>query len=168
MAGGATAAPQAGPGEGKAAKAESVKGKERKGNYDARTPNAKTTYNRAAKVAGKESDASEKFRNSLGTQGVVELDPNTGTPAQVSKLDGFLTGRSAKKAQDVALSYVKAHPEVFKLTAADLATLKLRKDYVDDLGTHHIFWAQVVDGIEVFGNGIKANVTKHGQLISVM
>ncbi|MFI5734064.1 M36 family metallopeptidase [Kribbella sp. NPDC051587] len=167
-AGGATAAPSAGPGEGKAASAEKNLSKERKGNYDARTPNAKTTYNRAAKVAGKESAASEKFRNSLGTQGVVELDPNTGTPAQVTKLNGFLTGRSAKKATDVALGYVKAHADVFKLTTADLATLKLRKDYVDDLGTHHIFWSQVVDGTEVFGNGLKANVTKHGELISIM
>ena len=167
-AGGATAAQTAGPGQGKADQAEKVSGKERKGNYDARTPSARTTYARAAKVAGNETAASEKFRNSLGTQGVVELDPNTGTPAQVTKLNGFLTGKSAKKAQDVALAYVKAHPEVFKLSAADLATLKLRKDYVDDLGTHHVFWAQVVDGVEVFGNGLKANVTKHGQLISVM
>ncbi|MFK4083025.1 M36 family metallopeptidase [Kribbella sp. NPDC020789] len=167
-AGGATAAQTAGPGEAKAPSAEKNLSKERKGNYDARTPNAKTTYNRAAKVAAKESAASEKFRNSLGTQGVVELDANTGTPAQVTKLDGFLTGRSGKKATEVALGYIKAHPEVFKLGTADLATLKLRKDYVDDLGTHHIFWSQVVDGIEVFGNGLKANVTKNGQLISVM
>jgi extracellular elastinolytic metalloproteinase len=168
-AGGATAAQSTDPKpQGKAAQAEKAASKERKGNFDARTPSARTTYNRAAKVAGKESAASEKFRNSLGTQGVVELDPNTGTPAQVTKLDGFLTGKSAKKAQDIALGYVKAHPEVFKLSDADLGTLKLRKDYVDDLGSHHIFWSQVVDGIEVFGNGLKANVTKNGQLISVM
>jgi len=167
-AGGATAAQTAGPDQGKSAPAEKVEGKEQKGNYDARTPSARTTYARAAKVAGKETAASEKFRNSLGTQGVVEVDPNTGTPAQVTKLDGFLTGKSAKKAQDVALNYVKAHPEVFKLAEADRATLKLRKDYVDDLGTHHVFWTQVVDGVEVFGNGLKANVTKNGQLISVM
>ncbi|TDD57933.1 peptidase M36 [Kribbella antibiotica] len=167
-AGGATAAPTAGPGEGKAASADKNLSKERKGNYDARTPNAKTTYDRAAKVAGKESAASKKFRDSLGIQGVAEIDPNTGTPAQVTKLNGFLTGRSAKKAPDVVLAYVKAHPEVFKLTTADLATLKLRKDYVDDLGIHHVFWSQVVDGTEVFGNGLKANVTKHGELISIM
>ncbi|MFG1816391.1 M36 family metallopeptidase [Kribbella sp. NPDC049174] len=167
-AGGATAAQTAGPDQGKAAQGEKLGGREQKGNYDARTPSAKTTYARAAKVAGKETAASEKFRNSLGTQGVVEVDPNTGTPAQVTKLDGFLTGKSAKKARDIALDYVKAHPEVFKLSEADLATLKLRKDYVDDLGTHHVFWTQVVDGIEVFGNGLKANVTKNGQLISVM
>ncbi|HEY4568766.1 MAG TPA: M36 family metallopeptidase, partial [Kribbella sp.] len=167
-AAGADAAQNAGPDKGKPAQAENFKGKEQKGYYDARTPNAKTTYARAAKVAGKETAASEKFRNSLGTQGVVELDPNTGTPAQVTKLNGFLTAKSAKKATDVALGYVKAHPEVFKLSDADLATLKLRQDYVDDLGTHHISWSQVVDGIEVFGNGLKANVTKNGQLVSVM
>jgi extracellular elastinolytic metalloproteinase len=167
-AGGATAAQTAGPGEDKAAQAEKTGSKERKGNFDARTPSARTTYARAAKVESKETAASEKFRNSLGTQGVVEVDPNTGTPAQVTKLDGFLTGKSTKKAQDIALAYVKAHPEVFKLSESDLATLKLRKDYVDNLGTHHIFWAQVVDGIEVFGNGLKANVTKNGQLISIM
>ncbi|MEU4190297.1 M36 family metallopeptidase [Kribbella sp. NPDC026611] len=168
--GAATAAQSAGPGEGKAAKAtgKGIASKERKGNYDARTPNAKTTYERAAKVERKETAASEKFRQSLGTQGVVEVDPNTGTPAQVTKLNGFLTGKSAKKATDVALGYVKAHPEVFHLTAADLGTLKLRQDYVDDLGTHHISWVQQVDGVEVFSNGLKANVTKHGELISLM
>ncbi|WP_328330807.1 M36 family metallopeptidase [Kribbella sp. NBC_00382] len=146
---------------------KSIKAKERKGNYDARTPNARATYNRAAKVVGKETAASEKFRTSLGSQGVVALDENTGTPAQVTKLNGFLTAKSTKKAAEIALAYVKAHPEVFKLSAADLASLKLRKEYVDDLGTHHISWVQEVDGIEVFGNGLIANVTKAGQLISL-
>ncbi|WP_238332135.1 M36 family metallopeptidase [Kribbella jejuensis] len=167
-AAGANAAQTAGPDKGKAAQSENFTGKEQKGYYDARTPDAKTTYARAAKVAGKETAASEKFRNSLGAQGVVELDPNTGTPAQVTKLNGFLTGKSAKKAEVIVLDYVKAHPEVFKLSDADLKTLKLRKDYVDDLGTHHVFWSQVVDGVEVFGNGLKANVTKNGQIVSIM
>ncbi len=85
--------------------------------------------------------ASEKFRElARFARASSSLDPNTGTPAQVTKLNGFLTGKSAKKAQDIALAYVKAHPEVFKLSDADLGTLKLRKDYVDDLGTHHISW----------------------------
>ncbi|MEU8222190.1 M36 family metallopeptidase [Kribbella sp. NPDC048915] len=168
-AAGADAAQTAGAEGKQPAQAEKqASGKERKGNFDARTPNARTTYARAAKVQGKETAAAKKFRDSLGTQGVVEVDPNTGTPAQVTKLNGFLTGKSAKQAKVVALDYVKAHPEIFKLSDADLATLKLRKDYVDDLGTHHIFWTQVVDGVEVFGNGLKANVTKNGQLISVM
>lgn len=165
--GGADAAQNSGA-EGKKPAQTEQAAKDRKGNFDARTPNARTTYARSAKVEGKETAAAKKFRDSLGAQGVVSVDPNTGTPAQVTKLNGFLTGKSAKKATDVALGYVKAHPEIFKLTDADLGTLKLRKDYVDDLGTHHVFWSQVVDGVEVFGNGLKANVTKNGQLISVM
>ena len=166
--GGATAATSAGP-DAKAPDkgSESVTAKERKGNYDARTPNARATYARAAKVAGRETAGSEKFRNSLGSQGVVSVDPNTGTPAQVTKLNGFLTAASSKKATDIALGYVKAHPEIFKLSESDLGTLKLRTDYVDDLGTHHISWVQQVGGIEVFGNGLKANVTKKGQIISI-
>lgn len=166
--GGATAATSATPDAKAPAEATNpISAKERKGNFDARTPNARSTYARAAKVVGKETAASEKFRSSLGGQGVVALDANTGTPEQVTKLDGFLTGKSGKKATEIALAYVKAHPEVFKLSESDLGTLKLRKDYVDDLGSHHISWVQEVDGIEVFGNGLKANVTKTGQLISL-
>lgn len=165
---GAVAATSAGTPDPKApAQAGKSVNKERKGNYDARTPNARATYARAANVAGKETAASEKFRNSLGGQGLVSLDENTGTPSQVTKLNGFLTNPSTKSAKNIALGYVKAHPEIFKLSAADLGTLKLRTDYVDVLGTHHISWVQQVDGIEVFGNGLKANVTKKGQLISL-
>ncbi len=145
----------------------SVTSKERKGNFDARTPSTRASYARAAKVVGKDTAAAEKFRDSLGAQGIVGIDENTGTPSQVTKLNGFLTAASSKKATQVTLDYIKAHPEVFKLTDSDLGTLKLRKDYVDDLGTHHISWVQVVDGLEVFGNGVKSNVTKDGKLISV-
>ncbi|MFI5735047.1 M36 family metallopeptidase [Kribbella sp. NPDC051587] len=165
--GGANAAQTGDPGQGPVGN-ESAKAKDRKGNFDARTPDARITLARAAKAGGAEPAGSMRFRSSLGAQGVVRLDPNTGTPAQVTKLDGFLTGRSIKKAQDIALDYVQAHQEVFRLSEADLATLKLRKDYVDDLGTHHVFWSQTVDGIEVFGNGLKANVSRHGELISIM
>jgi len=166
--GGASASTSADPAPKAAGEAggSSIAAKERKGNYDARTPSARATYARAAKVVAKSAGA-EKFRDSLGSQGVVDLDANTGTPAQVTKLNGFLTGPSAKKATQIALDYVEANPGVFKLSESDLGTLKLRKDYVDDLGTHHISWVQVVDGIEVFGNGLKANVTKKGQLISL-
>ena len=36
----------------------------------------------------------------LGTQGVIESDPVTGTLRMVGRLDGYLTGRSARPAQD--------------------------------------------------------------------
>lgn len=70
--------------------------RETKGFYDARTPSARATYAQAAKTMAKEGAAAEKFRDSLGPQGIVSVDPATGTPKQVAKLNGFLTGPSSK------------------------------------------------------------------------
>lgn len=116
-----------------------------KGFYDARTPSTRATYTQAARTMAKEGAAQERFRDSLGTQGIVSVDPSTGTPKQVAKLNGFLTSAGKKAATDVVLGYVKAHPEIFHLSGADLGTLRLRKDYQDVIGSHHVYWEQVVE-----------------------
>jgi extracellular elastinolytic metalloproteinase len=67
-----------------------------------------------------------RLRDSLGVQGVVSVDPLTGTPRTVARLDGYLTGPSSRRPADVATDYVAAHPEVFRLDRADLGTLRLR------------------------------------------
>lgn len=104
---------------------------------------------------------------SLGRQAVVDMDPLTSTPRQVSRLDGLLTGPSRAAARDVALTYVRAHSGVFRLSGSDVAGLKLSRDYVDIAGVHHVSFTQNVAGVPLFGNGLKANVTKDGRLISV-
>ncbi|GAB2590329.1 hypothetical protein Aab01nite_40510 [Paractinoplanes abujensis] len=120
-----------------------------------------------AVVPAPAGNAVKTLRDSLGVQGIVDIDRATGTPRRVAKLDGFLTGPSTKKPAKIALDYVKAHPEVFGIDAADLATLVLRQDYVDVEGTHHLSWVQVADGVPVFGNGLKAHVTADGRLVQV-
>ena len=67
----------------------------------------------------------------LGTQGLVTIDPLTGSPRQIARADGFLTGPSKARARDIALGYVRANHGVFGLDASALAGLTLRKDYVD-------------------------------------
>jgi extracellular elastinolytic metalloproteinase len=146
---------------------EQTGAKERKGNYDARTPSDKVDYANAAKTMAKQGTAQAKYRDSLGSQALVSVDQVTGTPKQVAKLNGFLTGRSNKPAAKVALDYIRAHPEIFHLSEKDLQTLQLRKDYKDVIGTHHLSWEQVVNGVPLFGNGLQANVTKRGELISI-
>ncbi|WP_436654738.1 M36 family metallopeptidase [Actinoplanes sp. URMC 104] len=120
-----------------------------------------------AAVPAPSAAAVNTLRDSLGVQGIVDVDRATGTPRRVAKLDGFLTGPSSKKPTKIALDYVAAHPEVFGLDAADLASLVLRQDYVDVEGTHHLSWVQVADGVPVFGNGLKAHVTSDGRLVQV-
>jgi len=108
-----------------------------------------------------------QLRDSLGLQGIVDIDPATRTARRVARLDGLLTGPSSKPATTIATAYIVAHPEVFGLSASQVAALRLRQDYVDIDGSHHLSFQQVVAGVVVFGNGIKADVTRDGRLIQV-
>ena len=103
----------------------------------------------------------------LGTQGVIESDPLTGTLRMVGRLDGYLTGRSARPAKAVAIGYVRSNLTAFGLTKADLKTFRLRQDYVDIAGVHHISWTQAKHGVPVFHNGLRANVTSDGRLVNI-
>lgn len=135
-------------------------------NYDARHDPALTgpLQQRAAMLAAKPPASLRGMRAELGDQGIVDLDPLTGTPRQVAKLDGFLTGPSRKPAVQVARAYLKAHADLF---GVDPATLRLRRDYVDIAGTHHLSFLQRVGSVPVFGNGIRADVARNGELIQM-
>ncbi|WP_433298915.1 M36 family metallopeptidase [Actinoplanes sp. CA-030573] len=123
---------------------------------------------RSARLSASPSSGVRALRKALGTQGILDIDPLTKTPRTVARLDGFLTGPSGMSARTIALRYVSFHRDAFGLSAADIAGLKLRKDYVDIAGTHHLSFVQSVRGVPVFGNGLKANVAKDGRLINVL
>ncbi len=122
---------------------------------------------RGARMAADPRAGVAALQNRLGVQGIVRLDPLTRTPRQVARTDGMLTAPSRRSPVRVALGYVRAHPGVFRLDAADLAGLRLRRDYVDVAGTHHLSFVQTVGGVPVFGNGLKAHVTRDGRLVEV-
>jgi extracellular elastinolytic metalloproteinase len=103
----------------------------------------------------------------LGTQGVIRSDPITGTLRMVGSLNGYLTGRSTRPARTVAMSFVRSNLAAFGLTGRDMRTFRLRQDYVDVVGMHHISWTQVANGVPVFHDGLRANVTRDGRLLSV-
>jgi extracellular elastinolytic metalloproteinase len=137
--------------------------------YDARTGDTprvrQVLRDRAATAAAR--PAAVDLRRSLGGEAVLDMDGVTGTPRQVARLDGFLTGPRRGRPVDIALGYVRGHLAAFGLTAADLATLRLRLDYTDIAGIHHLSFVQTIGGTDVFGNGLRAHVTRDGALISV-
>ncbi|MCA2212401.1 M36 family metallopeptidase [Jidongwangia harbinensis] len=164
----AVAAPE--PGGAPDKQGKQAQKRERPKNYDARDaiavqPAGETR--RALSDALRSGSPVRDLRAKLGVQGIVDIDRSTGTARRVARLDGFLTGPTEKAPATVALDYVKAHPEVFGLAAAEVANLTLRKDYVDVDGTHHLSFTQSVDGVPVFGNGLKAHVTSGGRLVQV-
>ncbi|GGK81418.1 M36 family metallopeptidase [Mangrovihabitans endophyticus] len=137
---------------------------DRRANFDARTPDARTLA--TLRTARRPADVT-KLRSGLGTQGLVDIDPVTGTARRVARLDGFLTAPSSRPATKIATGYLAAHPEAFGLDTAEIGDLRLRKDYTDVDGTHHLSFQQMVGEVPVFGNGVKADIAKDGRLIQV-
>lgn len=103
----------------------------------------------------------------LGTQGVIQSDPVTGTLRMVGRLNGYLTGPSRRPATRVAMTFVQRNLAAFGLSRSDLKTFHLRQDYADVGGTHHVSWTQSFRGVTVFHNGLRANVTTDGRLVNV-
>jgi extracellular elastinolytic metalloproteinase len=138
-------------------------------NVDVRRPQGSAAQTAAQQRSAqlKARPAVQRLARSLGAQGIVDIDPVTGTPRQVERLDGLLTAASTAPASAIALGYVRAHAAAFGLDAADIDGLHLARDYVDILGTHHLSYTQGTEGLTLFGNGLKANVTKAGRLVNL-
>ncbi len=137
--------------------------------YDARAQQRQVRQAiREATLAKGAPPALRALHADLGVQGVVQLDPVTGTPRVVAKLNGFLSGPRSGSARAIALEYLRRHEAAFGITDATLATLSFRGDYVSIDGTHHLSWTQSHAGIPVFGAGVKINVTKDGRVINVL
>jgi extracellular elastinolytic metalloproteinase len=141
--------------------------KERPVNYDSRSGTVQSQAAAAAAIVAKRDPGFAAFAKSLGSRSMMDYDGLTGTPRNLGRLDGYLTGPSSASAESIALGYVRAHLADLGLSGGDLSTFKLRQDYVDIDGIHHVSWTQSARGITVFSNGLKANVSKTGQLISI-
>jgi extracellular elastinolytic metalloproteinase len=137
--------------------------------YDARaggTPAlVRVLRERAAAAAAR--PATRALRALMGGQAVLDIDGLTGTPRQLARLDGFLTGPAAGPAAGIALAYLRGHLAALGLSGADLATMHLTRDYTDIAGIHHLSFGQRIGGLPVFGNGVRAAVTADGRLINV-
>ncbi|MEO8422880.1 MAG: M36 family metallopeptidase [Actinomycetota bacterium] len=132
------------------------------GNFDVRARSGA-----AVAPSARTARARVQLARRLGTQGVIQSDPLTGTLRMVGRLDGYLTARSARPARTVAMGFVRSNLAGFGLTRADIKTFHLRQDYVDIAGVHHISWTQSKRGVPVFHNGLRASVTSDGRLLNV-
>ena len=103
----------------------------------------------------------------IGSGAIVQTDPTLGTLRWVVNLDGSIKGPSSGSPRQVALGFMLAHRRAFGLSVADLQLLHFRTDYVDILGTHHLAWVQTLNGVKIFGAGLKAAVAPDGSLLEL-
>jgi extracellular elastinolytic metalloproteinase len=103
----------------------------------------------------------------IGPGAIVQTDPLLGTLRWIVNLDGSLEGPSSAPPSQIALAYIQAHRRAFALSLPDLQQLRFRSDYVDILGTHHLSWIQTLNGVKIFGAGLKAAVASDGSLLEI-
>jgi hypothetical protein len=139
-----------------------------RGFYDVRTTAAQTQASllRTAKATASRPSA-RSFAAAPVDQTITDLDTNTGTVRMRARLDGFLTGPSTQAPRTIALDYVSANRTDLGLSAADLSTFHLARDYRDITGAHHLFFTQRINNHTVIGNGLTATVNKAGHLLTV-
>ncbi|MEN8674079.1 M36 family metallopeptidase [Nocardioides sp.] len=168
----ATTTPGAGatvaaPASAAAPGAKAASSGEAAGNYDSRAVSSPALVRRTAEVQKSRGAAAGKLADQIGGDATVSLDPVTGTPRDVTSRLGFLTGPSNRAATDVALDYVRGNLSGFGLTSADLTTLREVRSFTDINDITHVYWTQEIDGIPVFGNGLRAAIDGSGRLITV-
>jgi len=142
--------------------------RDKKAFFDSRsTPAAKNALAARDRArAGAPDAAVAALKSSLGAEGIVDIDALTGTARFIGRTDGFITGPSRKDPADIALDFIKANKKVFGADKDSINGLQLRQDYVSIDGTHHLFFEQTNEGVPVFANGIRANITQDGRIIN--
>jgi len=149
------------------AKQDGGTAREHVGNYDSRTSSKDVLTRKSSRLLRTRPGDLTKLATQVGGDALVAVDPLTGTPDNVSRTDGFLTGTSSRTASSIALGYVRANVTALGLSTADLESLSAPEVVTDIHGIRHVSWRQSVGGIPVFGNGLRAHVTKDGRLIAL-
>jgi hypothetical protein len=122
---------------------------------------------RFARPSAGTTGARVALRASLGSQAVMSIDPLTGTPSQLVRLDGALSGPATGGRTTIAMNYVRAHDAALGLTGADLDGLALAQNETTNRGLTVMRWQQRYLGIPAFDNDLRVAVDRAGRVISV-
>ena len=102
----------------------------------------------------------------LGIEAHVSTDPVGGGIRVLDRTNGFLSGPHAGDAADVALGYVRAHADVFGITNADLAALRLVKRVSSNDGVIHLTWVPVRGSVPAYDSALRVHVTRDGRVVA--
>src|SRR6516225_7921451 len=87
---------------------------------------------------------------------------------QLLNQGGFLTGPTAGSAADIARNYLAAHASELGLTAPELDSAAVTRNYVSNLtGTTHLTFQQTMHGLAVANANFTVNVSARGEIINV-
>ncbi len=101
----------------------------------------------------------------------VDDDALFGTPRWVASTARFLTAAAPGDDFDgvaVARGFVAAHPGLFEIAPEEIDFARRSRDFhTRHNGVRHLTFQQQIGGVDLFGAELRANVTRHGELINV-
>ncbi|MBS0197770.1 MAG: M36 family metallopeptidase [Planctomycetes bacterium] len=99
----------------------------------------------------------------------IDDDPCFGTPRFVRSTSAFLTAADPAAAPaEVVAKFIRAYPALFEIDAAEIPNARKTRDFVTEHnGVAHLTFQQLIDGIDLFDAGIKANVARDGRLLNI-
>ena len=103
----------------------------------------------------------------LGRQGVLKIDPLTGTPRQLLRTDGALSAPRGGARADIAEDFVRANSSALGLDAADLDGLDLQRRATTPGGLTVVHFRQLYRGIPAFDNDLRVAIDRAGRVVSV-
>jgi extracellular elastinolytic metalloproteinase len=115
-----------------------------------------------------ETTAIASMVRAIGSGARVTYDPIFGTPRELLRTGGYLTGPSRGTPVSIARGWIAAHRAALGLTANDVQALTVTRDYANpSSGTHVITFTQVFGGLPaVFGGRLNVAVTRSGRILS--
>lgn len=118
---------------------------------------------------GEQLLAANNLIDSIGSGVKVQWNKMFGTPSSIFKDKGYLTAPASGSAETIARGWLKSNAEVFGLTAKDIDSLQVIRNYeMPGTGLQPVTFQQSFDGIEsIFGGRVIVSVNKNGQILSV-
>jgi extracellular elastinolytic metalloproteinase len=113
------------------------------------------------------SAAALRLREQLGSQTIVDVDPKTGTPRQIMRLDGFLTGPHHRPPREVAEEWIDENTDLLGLTDRDEDRLQVTAETTSPAGVSEVTFAQRFEGLQAFNASVRVSVDADGRVLSV-
>jgi extracellular elastinolytic metalloproteinase len=111
--------------------------------------------------------AAQRLREKLGRETIVDIDPKTGTPREVLRLDGFLSTARTGDPTTVARDWIEDHSDLFGLDDDDADCLRAVAHETSPAGVTDVTFAQTYAGVRAFNTFIRVSVAPGGRVLAV-
>src|SRR5512133_609864 len=102
--------------------------------------------------------AAQRLRQQLGRETIVDIDPKTGTPRVIARLDGVLSGPHTGDPTDIARGWIEDNAALLGLDDDDTDCLKAVGHDTSPAGITDMTFAQTYAGLRAFNTFIRVSV----------